>query len=127
MKGENVNYAKALIDVTGKYHVIPRKYNTIFSMTRYFDNQFMDAEDFLSITSSDVLLGDCKGDGKVITLFSFSRIKQEMVKKHLLELNDSRLVVVCPKKALALKKQLMDYEIIQELRKNQSFTTNNEI
>lgn len=127
LKGENVNYAKALIDVTGKYHVIPRKYNTIFSMTRYFDNQFMDAEDFLSITSSDVLLGDCKGDGKVITLFSFSRIKQEMVKKHLLELNDSRLVVVCPKKALALKKQLMDYEIIQELRKNQSFTTNNEI
>lgn len=63
LKGENVNYAKALIDVTGKYHVIPRKYNTIFSMTRYFDNQFMDAEDFLSISSPDVLLGDCKGDG----------------------------------------------------------------
>lgn len=127
LKGENVNYAKALIDVTGKYHVIPRKYNTIFSMTRYFNNQFMDADDFLSITSLDVLLGDCRGDGKVVTLFSFSKIKQETIKKHLLELNNSRLVVVCPKKALKLKKQLMDYEIIQELRNNQSFTTNNEI
>lgn len=72
LKGDNVNYAKALIDVTGKYYVIPRKYNTIFSMTRYFTNQFMDINDFLDINSSDILLSDCSGDGKVITLYSFS-------------------------------------------------------
>ena len=127
LKGDNVNYAKALIDVTGKYYVIPRKYNTIFSMTRYFTNQFMDINDFLDINSSDILLSDCSGDGKVITLYSFSKLEQEKVKNHLIDLNDSRIVIICPKKSLRLKKQLKDYEIIQELRNNQSFTANNKI
>lgn len=127
IKGDNVNYAQALANVTGKYYVIPRRYNTIYSMTRYFTNQFMDAEDFLSITSPAILLGDCRGDGKVITIFSFSRIKQDLIKKHLLELNDSRIIVVCPKKTLKFQKQLKDFEIIQEIRDNHSFTTNNEI
>lgn len=127
LKGDNVNYAKALIDVTGKYYVIPRKYNTIFSMTRYFTNQFMDINDFLDINSSDILLSDCSGDGKVIILYSFSKLEQEKVKNHLIDLNDSRIVIICPKKSLRLKKQLKDYEIIQELRNNQSFTANNKI
>lgn len=66
-------------------------------------------------------------DGKVITLYSFSRIKQEAVKQHLLELAEKRLVVICPKKGLKAKKQLKDYEIISDLKGNQVFTNNNEI
>lgn len=127
LKGDNVNYSKVLLDVTGKYHIVPRRYNTVHVMTRYFENQFMLVDDFLSITSADILLGDCAGDGKVITLYSFTGIKQELVKKHLLDLADSRLVVVCPKKGIKVQKQLRDYEIIQELRSNQTFTSNNEI
>ena len=51
LKGDNVNYTKVLLDVTGKYYVIPRKYNTEKSMTRYFSNEFMSVDDFLSIGS----------------------------------------------------------------------------
>ena len=127
LKGENVNYAKALIEVTGKYHVIPRKYNTVTMMTRYFTNEFMNVEDFLNINSAEALLGDDTLDGKVITLFSFIGIKQEVVKRHAQELSDKRLVVVCPKKGLKAQKQLKDFEIISELRENQVFTNNNEI
>ena len=127
LKGENVNYTTALLDVTGKYFVIPRKYNTEKSMTRYFINEFMHIDDFLSIDSAAALVGDDTLDGKVITLFSFTGIKQEQVNKHLLELADKRLVVVCPKKGLKAQKQLKDYEIIHELRDNVSFTNDNEI
>lgn len=127
IKGENVNYPQALLDVTGKYYVIPRKYNTVYMMTRYFVNQYMDADNFLNINSAETLLGDCTGDGKVITLYSFIGIKQEKIKKHFLDLAEPRLVVVCPKKSLKVQKQLKDYEIIQELRVNQTFTSNNEI
>lgn len=127
IKGDNVNYAKVLLDVTGKYYIIPRKYNTVHMMTRFFVNQYMHVDDFLNIDSAETLLGDCTGDGKVITLFSFTEIKQEMVKEHLLDLAESRLVVVCPRKGLKVKKQLKDYEIIQELRTNQVFTSDNEI
>ena len=127
IKGESVNYSKALLDVTGKYYVVPRKYNTIHMMTRYFENQYMNVEEFLNINSAEAFFGDCQGDGKILTLYSFVGIKQEQVKKHLNDLAEPRLVVVCPQKVLKAQKQLKDYEIIQELRTNQTFTTNNEI
>lgn len=127
LKGDNVNYSKALSAVLGQYYYVPRKYNTLHAMTRYFENEFMDVDSFLNISSAEVLLRDCKGDGKVITLYSFSAIKQELVKKHLLELSDSRIVAVCPKKCLKIQKQLKEYEIIDELRKNHAFTSDNEI
>ena len=127
IKGDNVNYAKALLDVTGKYYIIPRKYNTVHMMTRFFVNQYMNVDDFLNIGSAEALLGDCTGDGKVITLFSFKEIEQEVVKKHLLALAEPQLVVVCPERGLKAQKQLKDYEIIQELKANQAFTSDNEI
>lgn len=127
LRGESINYAKALLEVTGKYYYVPRKYNTEKSMTRYFSNEFMNVDDFLNINSSDALVGEETLDGKVITLFSFGGIKQEVVNKHLLDLADKRLVVVCPKKGLKAKKQLKEYEIIREIREDTTFTSNNEI
>lgn len=127
IKGENVNYAKALLDVSGNYYVVPRKYNTEKSMTRYFTNEYMHVDDFLNISSASALVGEDTLDGKVITLYSFTGIKQEQVNRHLLDLGDKRLVIVCPKKGLKLQKQLKDYEIIRELRDNIAFTNSNEI
>ena len=127
LKGENINYAKALLEVTGKYFVVPRKYNTEKSMTRYFSNEFMSVDDFLNIDSADALIGEDTLDGKVITLYSFTRIKQELINKHVLNLADRRLVVVCPKKGLKAQKQLKDYEIIRDIRDDFLFTNNNEI
>lgn len=127
LKGENVNYSKALLEVTGKYFVIPRKYNTLKAMTRYFTNEYMNVDDFLSIDNAETLVGKDTIDGKVITLYSFVSLKQEAVTKHILGLADKRLVVVCPKKGLKAQKQLKDYEIIRELKENQAFTSDNEI
>lgn len=127
IKGDNINYAKALLDVTKKYYVIPRKYNTINKMTRYFVNQYMKVDDFLNINSAKVLLEDCLGDGKIITLFDFKEIKQDKVKAHFSKLGEPRLIVICPNKELEIQKQLKDYEIIQGLQENKIFTSNNEI
>ena len=127
IKGDNVNYSKTLLEVTGKYYILPRKYNTVKTITRYFTNEYMHVDDFLSIDSADALLGKDSLDGKVISLYSFVGIKQEQVKKHLLELANKKIVVICPKKGLKVKKQLKDYEIISELRADQVFTNNNQI
>lgn len=127
LKGEHVDYSRVLAAVTGKYYVIPRKYNTVHNMTRYFVNQYMEVDDFLNISSAETLLSDCKSDGKVITLFSFTGIRKELICKHLEKLDDSRIVVVCPKRGIKAQKQLKDYEIIQEIKDNQSFTHSNEI
>lgn len=127
LKGDNVNYSKALLAVTGKYYVIPRKYNTIKMMTRYFTNEFMKVDEFLNINSSQAFFDNKEGDGKVVTLYSFGKIRQEEVKNHFLKLADKRLIIVCPQKGLNVEKQLKDYEIIHELRENQAFINNNEI
>ena len=127
LKGDNVDFANILAEVTRKYFIIPRKYNTLHYMTRYFMNQYMEVSDFLNIGSAETLLSDCNADGKVITLFSFTGIRQEQVNKHLEELGDSRIIVVCPKRGIKAKKQLRDFEIIQELRDSKSFTNDNEI
>ena len=73
------------------------------------------------------MFGDSNADGKVITLYSFVGIKQELVKKHISTLADKRLVVVCPRKGLKAQKQLKDYEIICDLRANNTFTNDNAI
>lgn len=129
LKGDNVNYAKALLTITGNYYIAPRKYNALHCMTRYFENEYMLVEDFMNINSADALLSGMKGDGKVITLFSFEAVKQEQIKKHLVDLADDRLIVVCPKEKLKLQiqKRLKDYEIVQELKSNQVFTNNNAV
>ena len=75
-------------------------------MTRYFTNEFMSVDDFLNITSSTALL-DNTLDGKVITLYSFSRIKQEAVKQHLLELAEKRLVLYSQMLGRGLRGPLM--------------------
>jgi hypothetical protein len=49
-------------------------------MTRYFRNEFMFAEDFMSLNDPNAILGDDNADGKVLTLFSFVGIKQEDIK-----------------------------------------------
>lgn len=87
----------------------------------------MNATDFLNIKSAKALTDDLDGDGKVITLYGLSTIKQDEVKEHLKTMADSRLIVICPKKGIKLFKQIRDYEIIQELKNNSTFTHNNEI
>ena len=126
IKGSNVNYSKALEDITGEHFIVPRRYNSDHMMTRYFRNEFMFADDFLSLNDSKVIEED-DADGKVITLFSFVGIKQEEIKKHISELGSKKLLIVCPKRGMKIDKQLRDYEILQELRDNHSFTNNNEI
>lgn len=128
IKGDNVNFAKALIEITGKYFVIPRKYNTEKSITRYFRHEYLDVETFLNIENAETLLdANDNADGKVVTLYGFSTVKQEQVKKHVQKLASKKIVVISPKQRINLQKQLRDYEIIQELRENFAFISNNEI
>ena len=129
LKGDNFNYSLILENITGKHFVIPRKYNSIKMMTRYFKNEFMNTEVFLNTNKAETLLeeNDYKGDGKVITLFSFNTINQNIIIEHILKIKNSKLVFVCPNKKIEKKNILREYEILQELRDNQTFIDNNEI
>lgn len=128
LKGNNVNYSKALLMISRKYYVLPRKYNTINMITRYFRHEYMDVDAFLDVEKADTLFDNSdNADGKVLTLFSFSAVKQDKVKKHIKDLCCDKLVVVSPGNTIELEKQLRDFEIVQELKENQAFNQNNEV
>lgn len=128
LKGNNYNFSKSIQQITAKYFVVPRRYNTEKMMTRYFRHEYMDVDTFLAIDNPDVFFDkNDVADGKVITLFSFGRIVQNEVKKHFTRLNCKKLIVVSPKKSLKEVKALRDYEILQEIRSNQTFIHGNEV
>lgn len=128
IKGMTCNYSDNLQQITSKYYVIPRKYNTEMMMTRYFRHEYMDIEAFMAINNVDVLFdGRDFSDGKVISLYSFGRFSQENIKKQFKALNCPSLVVIVPKSQLTVTKELRDYEILQEIRLNQEFLSSNEV
>lgn len=128
LKGENCNFTRSLQQITAKYFVIPRKYNTEKMMTRYFRHEYMDVETFLSISDARVFfnVGDA-ADGKVLSLYSFNKFSVKDVKEHFKTLDCAKLVVVVPNKKITIAKELKDYEILQEIRTNQSFISSNEV
>lgn len=128
IKGNNCNYAKVIQLITGKYFVIPRRYNTEKMMTRYFRHEYMNVEAFLAIKNADAFFDrDDAADGKVVTLFSFGKTSQAEIKNHFVDLNCKKLIVVAPRKMISEVKELRDYEILQEIRANQAFIQGNEV
>lgn len=128
IKGDRVNYGKVFESITKKYYVIPRKYNADNAMTRYYRHEYIAVDDFLSITDASVLFEtDSYADGKVLSLYSVGKIDVPKVRKHIKELNCKKLIVICPSQSFTMHKQALDYEILQDLKSDSSFTTDNEI
>lgn len=128
IKGNNCNYAKVIQLITGKYFVVPRRYNAEKMMTRYFRHEYMNVESFLEIKNADVFFDrNDAADGKVVTLFSFGKTSQAEIKNHFMELKCKKLIVVAPKKIIGEVQALCDYEILQEIRSNQTFIQGNEV
>lgn len=128
IKGNNCNYAKAIQLITGKYFVVPRRYNTEKMMTRYFRHEYMNVEAFFAIKNADAFFeSNDSADGKVVTLFSFGKTSQAEIKNHFMELHCEKLIVVAPRKMISEVKALRDYEILQEITSNQAFIQGNEV
>ena len=128
LRGNNCNYSNSLQQITGKYFVIPRKYNTDKMMTRYFRHEYMDVDTFMSLSDASVLFehGDA-ADGKVISLYSFEKYSVSEVKSHFTELKCKKMILIVPKNKLVIAKALRDFEILQEIRCNQGFINSNEV
>ena len=95
-------------------------------MTRYFEYEFMEVASFLNIQDATPIIGDAI-DGKVITLYSFTNIVPDDIKKHFSKLGCDRLVVVAPKKNLTTRKQLANFDILQSLKEKNAFNGDDEV
>ncbi|SHJ50758.1 hypothetical protein [Pseudobutyrivibrio xylanivorans] len=125
IKGDNINYGQALELITDRHFVIPRRFNSIHYMTRYFSHEYLSVDAFLTVSDINTLLND-RADGKVITLYSFEGINQTQIKEHIQKLNCDRLVVVVPKHKLSVQKEIKEFAILQSIRDDRVFLSENE-
>ncbi len=117
LKKVNIDCASVLSNIIQKPYYFPRKYNSMYKMTRFFRNDFMDVEAFMNLKEARVLFEDMPFcDGVVITLFSDKRINELEVRKKLRELCNCKIVVVCPSKTFSKERQAIDFDIIQDLK-----------
>ena len=128
LKGENCNYSRTMRQITAKYFVIPRKYNAEKMMTRYFSHEYMNVTAFLSISNAETMFDENNNaDGKVISLYCLGECDLSSVKEHYEKLKCDKLVIILPSKPVTVLKELRDYEILQEIRKNQVFIESNPV
>ena len=128
IKGDKCDFSGVMQQITGEYFVIPRRYNTEMSMTRYFEHRYMDVEAFLSIDDKGALFDSSKQqDGLVLSLYSFKRFSVDSIEEHFKDLDCKNLVVVVPAKTLKAAKALIDFEILQSIKENNVFINNNEV
>lgn len=123
IKSGRVNVNNVLNQLSEIKYILPREYNYHYSMTRYFRFEFMNVEEFLSLDNLNVLFSDgIFGDGKVVALYS--QTEEDYSAQIQKKLNDAfikKLVVVYGKNPLSVLKQIEEYEILQELKKDVVF------
>lgn len=129
LKGEHFNIPESMSRVSDIHFILPRQYNYKFAMTRYYNYQFMMAKDFLSLNSLDVSFDkENRLDGIVFALFSLDGVDYtKEIKNFMRKSLTKNVVVIYTKKPFALEKELIDYEIVQEIRSNAHFMSENEV
>lgn len=128
IKGGRVNINGVLNQVSEIKYILPREYNTNFSITRYFRYEYMDVEDFLGINDFNVIFQDgnfC--DGKVVALYSKkdNDYTNQIVEK-LQNNNIQKLVVIYGRTVLNVLEQIEEYEVVQELKNDIVFFNQDE-
>lgn len=126
---ESVNISKVFSEVSSIQYVLPKKYNNIYSMTRYFRYEYLDVVDFLRLENVDVLLKDGKfQDGKVIALYSLDDADNtEQILEKVKQITSDNIIVVYAKKPFFMTDKARDYEILQNIKSDEKFMKENEI
>lgn len=127
IKGGNININRILLETSGLDYVLPKEYNQKYCMTRYYRYTFMDYEVFLDIGKSDSFFSSedfCDGVVILLTIEKGS-VDNEAILKHVSQLSDGRIVIVLPNKPFCLQEKINYYEILQVLKRDESFLNDN--
>ena len=104
-------------------YVLPKKYNQIYSMTRYYEYVFMSPEQIEKLPSPEVLFEQHFSDGKIVAVVSDNRTDYS---KELSErLKDDRIVVLVTKAAFDKGGSIRKYIAAKSLMSDRSFIEDN--
>lgn len=131
IKGDKYNISAVFSSVSGMDFESPKQYNHNLMMTRYFKYEFVNYDTFVQINDFNSFFDSeeiC--DGKILALVfneKDTNISEDLIIKKLNMYKNERIVVLKPDNTCKLIKQVQDYEILQELRKDSTFVENNKV
>lgn len=94
-KIKNINIGNYLTNLNNKKYIVPRKYNEINKMSRFFNILFLDEESFKNLTSFNYYFEENYCDGLIVYLLKKDIDDKEIVDK-INKINDKRIIVKYP-------------------------------
>lgn len=127
----NFSLTKELDQVLGHRYDLPKKYNHVHGMTRFFDTIFMETEQFLEMKSTDCLyeetLGGTFADGKILLLLDPYARYEKSVKRHLNVLKDDKIVVIYPESPFEAEGLLRRIKGIRMILQQEDYLNHDEV
>lgn len=136
----NKNIEKKMAELSSRFSVgetlgkisdleyeLPKKYNQEYAITRYFQYEYLETEDFFQIKNSQYLFEEKFADGKLLILLHAADTDLEKIKSHLNELGDIRLIVLVNVKPTDVEELLLKYNAVHALKADAGFIEENEI
>lgn len=122
---------KELDRVMGHRYELPKKYNHIHGMTRFFDTIFMKTGHFLEMQSTECLYEEAQGgtfaDGKILLLIDPHARYEKSVKRHLNVLKDEKVVVIYPEKPFEAEGLLRRIRGIRMILQEEDYLNHDEV
>lgn len=103
----------------------PKRYNQLFRMTRYFEYEFMEVQEFFKLKKAEYLFEDRFSDGKLIALIQEEEAEPEKIAEQVKYLKEERIVVLLPKRKFTQKENLKKFLAVRSLLSEEGFIEEN--
>lgn len=120
-----VKVSEVLNDVYRQKYILPKKYNQVHSMTRYYRVEFIDSAAFLSLASLSYIKDKNAPDGFLFIICDDEN-GQEIVKEHLLEIKDPCALLAIPHADFKAKNTVQMLLAVRKLKSDREFIEKNE-
>lgn len=119
--------SEAIQQVSQLKYILPKKYNQTYTMTRYYQYEYMTYKEFLAIKNFDIIFEKGFSDGKIIAVINEEKPDYEEIREKTKALNDKRIIVVCPNEKFDKIEQLKKYLAVKNMLKDKEFLENNKV
>lgn len=116
-KFKNFKLSEYAEEINEKKYVLPRRYNEINKITRFFKILFIDEDEFTNLYNFDLLFEEKYCDGLVIYLIRKS-ISSSIIKDKINNINNPRVIVKYPKEIISdnFDKILLRYACLLDIK-----------
>lgn len=138
---KNLNLTDSIRNVSELDYILPKRYNQLFSMTRFYQYEYMSVDQLLALPDAELLFNNASAnalgtsefaDGKIIAILRMpeaetvteERKELAAIRQKVQQLKDDRVIVLYPEKAryygtllqrlTAVKSMLLDEQFIAD-------------